>query len=495
MLPFYQNLPFFSIILAMLASIASPLFRKNHMAYRLTVATTVLIFGFSVVVAVCTMQAGTSFTYWLGHFPAPWGNELRAGTLEGLLAACFSGVMLLSLLGGHQDFDDDILRGKQGIYFLMLNLLTATLMVLVYTNDLFTGYVFLEISAIACCALVMARQTGPAIVSTIRYMIFNCVGSGLFLLGLSILYRCTGHLLMSNLHAKILEYAGRGEYIFPMIASFGLMTIGLAAKSGQFPFHSWLPGAHSNATTASSAVLSGLVLKGYVIFQIKLIIRVFSLDVVVRWHLAELLFVFGLLGMIIASVRAVQEEEAKRMIAFSTVAQIGYIYAAMGMSTLVGMAAACFQVIAHAFTKTMLFTSMGSLMDASNHEKNLHYLRGAARRSPLAGVAFTVGALSLCGFPLLAGFGAKYLIAEAAFHSPVYLMMTLVGLAISALLNAMYYIPAVVNLWMPSKIKYPPVQSDLSRKVALVLFIVVNVGLGVCFLPIMDLLSVGIVML
>ena len=91
--------------------------------------------------------------------------------------------------------------------------------------------------------------------------------------------------------------------------------------------------------------------------------------------------------------------------------------------------------------------------------------------------------------------GAKYLIAEAAFHSPVYLMMTLVGLAISALLNAMYYIPAVVNLWMPSKTKYPPVQSDLSRKVALVLFIVVNVGLGVCFLPIMDLLSVGIVML
>lgn len=80
-----------------------------------------------------------------------------------------------------------------------------------------------------------ARQTGPAIVSTIRYMIFNCVGSGLFLLGLSILYRCTGHLLMSNLHAKILEYAGRGEYIFPMIASFGLMTIGLAAKSRPVP--------------------------------------------------------------------------------------------------------------------------------------------------------------------------------------------------------------------------------------------------------------------
>ena len=183
------------------------------------------------------------------------------------------------------------------------------------------------------------------------------------------------------------------------------------------------------------------------------------------------------------------------MIAFSTVAQIGYIYVALGMSTLIGMAAACFQVIAHAFTKTMLFTSMGSMMDASSHEKNLHYLRGAARRSPLAGIAFTVGALSLCGFPLLAGFGAKYLIAEAAFHSPVYLMMTLIGLAVSALLNAMYYIPAVVNLWMPSQAQHPSVQSDLSRKAALVLFILVNIGLGVCFLPIMELLSVGIVML
>ena len=122
MLPFYQNLPFFSIILAMLASIASPLFRKTRMAYGLTVLTTALIFVFSVIVTICTLHAGTSFTYWLGHFPAPWGNELRAGTLEGLLAACFAGVMLLSLLGGHQDFDDDILQGKQGIYFLMLNL-------------------------------------------------------------------------------------------------------------------------------------------------------------------------------------------------------------------------------------------------------------------------------------------------------------------------------------------------------------------------------------
>jgi multicomponent Na+:H+ antiporter subunit D len=495
MLPFYQNFPFFSIILAMLASIASPLFRRTRSAYLMTVITTAILLVLSVAVAICTLESGTSFTYALGHFPAPWGNELRAGVLEGMMAACFSGVMLLSLLGGYQDFDDDILRGKQGIYFLMLNLLTSTLMVLVYTNDLFTGYVFLEISAIACCALVMARQTGMAIVCTIRYMIFNCLGSGLFLLGLAILYRCTGHLLMSNLHAKILEYAGSGTYIFPMIASFGLMTIGLAAKSGQFPFHSWLPGAHSNATTTSSAILSGLVLKGYIIFQIKLIIRVFSLDVVVRWHLAEMLFVFGILGMIIASVRAVQEEEAKRMIAFSTVAQIGYIYAAMGMSTLIGISAACFQVMAHAFTKTMLFTSMGSLMDASNHARNLHDLRGAARRSPLAGVAFTVGALSLCGFPLLAGFGAKYLIAEAAFHSPLYLMITLLGLAVSALLNAMYYIPAVVTLWMPTKERFTPVASDLSRRIALVLFIVVNVALGVFFLPIMDLLSVGIVLL
>ena len=495
MLPFYQNLPFFSILIAMLAAIVSPLIRRNKTAYLLTVAVNVLILIFSVIVALCTYRAGTSFTYWLGHYPAPWGNELRAGVLEGLMAACFSGVMLLSLMGGHQDFEHDITHGKQNLYFLMLNLLTAMLTALIYTNDLFTGYVFLEISAIAACAVVMAKQTGAAITCTIRYMIFNSLGSGLFLFGLSILYRCTGHLLMSSLHVKILEYAGSGQYIFPMIIAFGLMTIGLAAKSGQFPFHSWLPGAHANATTTSSAILSGLVLKGYIIFEIKLIWRVFSLDLMVRWHLADLLFFFGIFGMIVASLRALQAEEAKRMIAFSTVAQIGYIYTGLGLSTLLGLSAACFQVIAHAFTKTMLFSSMGSLMDANGHETQLHYLRGAARRAPLAGVAFTVGALGLCGFPLLAGFGAKYLLASAAYHSPVYLTVTLIALAISALLNAMYYIPAVVVLWSPDNRDYPPVRTDRSRKLALTLFILVNIALGVFFLPIMNLLSMGITML
>ena len=98
MLPFYQNLPFFSIILAMLASIASPLFRKTRMAYGLTVLTTALIFVFSVIVTICTLHAGTSFTYWLGHFPAPWGNELRAGTVYQVHVAAFQYDMLNEII-------------------------------------------------------------------------------------------------------------------------------------------------------------------------------------------------------------------------------------------------------------------------------------------------------------------------------------------------------------------------------------------------------------
>lgn len=482
-------------MLAMLVSIVCPLVKRTRPCYNLTVLATAMLFIFSVIVAICTGLQGESFTYQLGHFPAPWGNELRAGVLEGIMAACFTGVMLLSLTGGHQDFESDIENGKQNLYFLMINLLSASLLAQVYTNDMFTGYVFLEISGIAACAVVMATQTGLAIACTIRYMIFNSLGSGLFLLGVAILYRCTGQLLMEPLHNAVMLLSAQGSMVWPMIVSLGLMTVGLAAKSGQFPFHSWLPGAHSNATTTSSAILSGLVLKGYIIFEIKIIVRVFSLELLRQWHLTDILFLFGVGGMIIASLRARKEEQAKRMIAFSTVAQIGYIYAALGLGTKLGIAAACFQVIAHAFTKTMLFASVGTLIDVSGHEKRLHYLRGSARRAPLAGAAFTLGGLSLCGLPLLAGFGAKYLIANASFYNRYLTVAMLLALAFSSLLNALYYLPAIINFWMPPLEDYPVVRSDRSRRFSLIAFMIVNVALGVWFVPIMNLLLHGIELL
>ena len=120
------------------------------------------------------------------------------------------------------------------------------------------------------------RQRGMTVVATIRYLIMSLLGSGFFLFGVSILYTITGHLLMSNVQQSVIALVEPGQYTVPLVTSLGLMVLGLAIKSALYPFHSWLPNAHGSSTTASSAILSGLVLKGYIILLVKMCYRVFT---------------------------------------------------------------------------------------------------------------------------------------------------------------------------------------------------------------------------
>jgi multicomponent Na+:H+ antiporter subunit D len=450
MLPWYQNIPFVCIFLCMITGIVMPLFTSGTAARRVTISVSGIVCLLSVVLTCILFSGDERFVYKMGHFPAPWGNEIAAGPLEALLCAIYALVMALSLLGGGSGIDSDILAPKQPLYLVMMNMLLAALMALTYTNDIFTGYVFIEISTLAACAIVMARDTAKNIAATIRYLVISLLGSGLFLIGIVLLYCITGHLLMPNLKEKITELFATGLYMEPLTVVVGLITAGLAIKSALFPFHAWLPAAHGGATTASSAVLSGLVLKGYIVLLIKLFYSVFTIQVIRSLRIMDVMFVFGIAGMIYASIRAIREEHIKRMLAYSSVAQVGYIFMGLGLGTEAGMIAAVYQILVHAVTKSLLFLSAGRLIEVQGHEKSLYRLRGAGRNAPFAGIAFTLGALSMIGLPLLGGFMVKWRLAGASLLSPFKMWPGLIALAISSVLNAAYYIPAVIALWTPS---------------------------------------------
>ena len=189
------------------------------------------------------------------------------------------------LAGGKRDLFHDVLPGKLRLYFTMVNLLEASLLALVYTNDVFTGYVFIEISTIAACALVMAKDNGPNLIATIRYLFMSLVGSGLFLIGLTILNSITGYLLMPSLAEAVAELRLSESYTLPLTVAVGLLVAGLGVKSAMFPFHLWLPDAHGGATTASSAILSGLVLKGYIVLLLVMILL--TIPALVRGRLSR----------------------------------------------------------------------------------------------------------------------------------------------------------------------------------------------------------------
>ena len=501
MRPFYENLPFLTIFLPLLCGVASAAIRDGKKAYRLTLTSAAAVAVLSAALLYFVYTQDVSFTYTMGRFAAPYGNAVKAGPWQALLCTMFAVIMGLSLLGGGHSLFHDILPEKQGLYFVMANMTLAGLLALVYTNDMFTAYVFIEITTISACAMVMAKDTGPNLIATIRYLFMSLLGSGLFLIGLTLLNSIAGYLLMEPLAKAVAILAELGKFHRPLIVSMGLMTVGLGIKGAMFPFHLWLPDAHGGTTTASSAILSGLVLKGYIALLVTLMLRVFGLELMRRTGLCNVLLVLGLLGMIFGSLAAMREYHVKRMLANSSVAQIGYIFMGLGLGTEAGVAAACFHVLVHAACKPLLFICAGRLSTVSGHHRSLKNLRGSAYRDVAAGVGFTVGAMSMIGIPLLGGFVSKLYLSRAAVDSPA-VAAVLLTIAVSTVLNALYYVPAVLAIWVRPpwdevhlilrSVKPEDLKFDRSFFTAAAALTALIVLLGIVYHPILNVIRAGI---
>ncbi|MDD6466685.1 MAG: proton-conducting transporter membrane subunit [Erysipelotrichaceae bacterium] len=491
-----HNFPFFSIFLTMLGGIVTALIRDPKKALRLHQMIAIVVAILSLFLLISVTQNQESFTFMMGHFPAPWGNELRAGPLEALMAFFFSIIMFLTVTGGQTEIFRDIVTEKIKYFFVMMNLIFGSILALIYTNDVFTAYVFIEINTIASCAVIMAKGHGRSMIASIHYLIMSSLGSGLFLIGLCILYALTGHLLMPNIQQSLIVIAQSGEYHYTLLVVTGLIFIGLSVKSALFPFHTMLPNAYDHSVSAGAGILSGLVLKSYIILILKMIFNVFSFEVIQMLRIQHVLFVFGILGMIMGSIYAFKEVRIKKMLAFSSVAQVGYIFMGFGIGNMAGFVAACFHILAHAATKTLLFVSVGSLIDTNGGKKGIRDLQGTGRKNPFAGVAYTVGALSMVGVPLFAGFASKYFFAVATTGNQLVMTIVLAALAVSMILNAIYFIPTVISIWSEPTREFPKTpQPTLTFKVVCVAFIAINFILGMYFKPIIEVINLGLQLL
>ena len=169
---FVQNFPFFSIILSLFSGIISSVLPKRAAKWVNTVMI-ILVGIFSFILLFYMIGRGNSYTYMMGHFPAPWGTEIRVGVLEAGMALFFCIIMLLSLFGGRKKLDEEVEESKHSLYYILADLMLSSLLALVYTNDLFTAYVFVEINTIAACGLIMIRRNGRTIEAAVRYMIMS----------------------------------------------------------------------------------------------------------------------------------------------------------------------------------------------------------------------------------------------------------------------------------------------------------------------------------
>ncbi|HHV94490.1 MAG TPA: hypothetical protein GXX47_08165 [Firmicutes bacterium] len=403
-----DHLPVLVVVAPLCVSFVLPtLVRRLRLAEGLTTLIAVIgLSGAGYLASLVLSGGGTSTVYSMGGWPAPWGVELVVGSAAALMLLTAAMVSLPAVLFSVNHLSQEVGSSNRAVWFYTLFLLLyGALAGMAVTNDIFNVYVLVEVAMLSCCGMVAARTDSRAAESALTYLILVSLGSALLLGGIGLIYIITGHLNMGYASQELSRIWQDYPRVVRLAASFFL--VGLGVKSALFPLHVWLPDALSCAPSPASAVLSGLAVKGYLICLMKVLYNVFGGSLIQQLALDKIITVLGMAGIIAASLFALAQDELKRRLAFSTVAQLGYALLGMGLVNASALTGALFYMAAHAASTAVLFLAAGAIVTATG-KKRVSELAGIGRKMPVTMAAFTVGSLSLAGVPLFAGFVGKW---------------------------------------------------------------------------------------
>lgn len=377
----------------------------------------------------------------------PWNISIKICTIEALMSLLFTGIGFLVVWASITMIEQDVEEDKIPLYYALINILIGSLCAVVYFDNLLNIFVFVEISSFVSAGIVIIKNKRENYKAGLKYLTLSILASSLMLMGFISIYRSTGFLVMDDIKKSfVINFA---ENKTNLLYAIRFVTIGVAIKSALFPFHIWLPDAHGSAPSASSAILSGLVVKSYIILLIKILYITYGAEIVNQLNILPILLLLGVIGMIYGSLLAMMQEDLKKMLAYSSVAQIGYIFMGIGLGNVAGLMASLFHIINHAITKTCLFLVAGCVISQTKNQK-LRKMKGIGIEMPVTMSLFTICALSMIGIPPTLGFNSKWNFAQAITHSKH--LWVVIILSLSSLLNALYYLPVVIKAFFNEKI-------------------------------------------
>ncbi len=412
------------VFLPLLAALGCLLVTPPWLQNLLMVSAAIVQLFLAYRLAEIVSAAGTQ-TVVLGAHRLPLAIALRADGLSTLmiaLTAAVSAATAVYTCGWAADQSAPHGNGLRTLILLLLSGVSA----LFLADDLFNVYVTLEITTLAAVALVILAPGRGAAEAAMRYLLLAIIGSLLYLLGVAVIYAETGQLSMHRL-------AGTLPPTVMLQASLLLMTAGLGIKAAMFPVHAWLPAAHGSAPSAGSALLSALVAKG----AVYLILRIWTGPFAGVWTAgaAQLFAALGIAGMLYASVQALHQSSIKRVIAYSTVAQIGYLPLLMALPRSEAWLGAGFHAMSHGLAKAAMFLAAGNLI-AVHGDDHIRRLSGSGRRMGTNTLAMGMASISLIGLPPSGGFIAKWWVIQAALETGQWWWA--IALGIGSLLAAAY---------------------------------------------------------
>jgi formate hydrogenlyase subunit 3/multisubunit Na+/H+ antiporter MnhD subunit len=458
------------------------------------VALAILAAGLVITIAIADtlVRSGDAVVYILGGWAPPLGVALRADGLAVVMLLAVA--VVIGGIGVYARADFGTPPGVREaraplMFWLLLLAVWGSLNLVFVSGDLFTLYVALELLTFAGVPLVSLGGRPETLRSALRYLLYALFGSVLYLLGAVLLYGAYGTL-------DILLLAARVHPEPVTWAAAALMTVGLLAKTALFPLHLWLPPAHAGAPAAASAVLSGLVVKGSWFLAVRLWLDVFA--GVVTLPSAQTLAVLGAAAILVGNVVALGQARLKLLIAYSTVAQIGYLFLMFPLAA--GLAAAqldsaaavnggMLQAISHATAKAAMFMAAGLIYTTLGHDR-IADLRGVAQVLPMTIVAFALGGAALVGLPPSGGFLAKWLLISAAITTAQW-WWALVMLA-GGLLTSAYVFIVVVRAMAPAPAGWiPKATIPCYQEIAVLALALCSFLLGLVALCPVDVVQIG----
>ncbi|KPL19804.1 MAG: hypothetical protein AMJ92_01135 [candidate division Zixibacteria bacterium SM23_81] len=391
------------------------------------------IFNFALALRLIPDVLKQAIVVEIGGFPPPFGINLVAGPVGVLFSALIALAGLLVAVYALAY----ITEGPKEKYHMLYLLLLAGATGVVLTGDIFNLFVFFEILCISSYALVAYIGDRAGIESAIKYLIQGAVGSSFLLIGIGLLYGLFGTLNMADL-AQQIESASSISVFVPMV----LIITGLGVEAAIFPLNAWLPDAHSSAPSSISAILSGIAIEVGLYAVVRVLFTIFG---------ATNMFMFfaflGVLTLLIGEMCAFAQNNIKRMLAYSSIGQMGLIVFAMAIATSYALTGGLFQLVSHTLGKGLLFLTAGYMIYRSG-SMEISAFEGMGKRMPLTSLAFTIGAFSLVGLPPFVGFPSKFLIVRAALAKEEILFTVLIGLVLlGTVIEGAYFFRVVQVLY------------------------------------------------
>jgi len=428
------------IVVPLMSAPVCVLIRNATAAWVVAMAVSWAVFAVSLKLLFKVLAQG-EVIYRIGGWDAPWGIEYKLDILGAFVLIIVATVGAVVMPYAKKSVESEVPKERIYLFYTMLLLCLTGLLGIAVTGDAFNLFVFLEISSLSSYVLISLGRDRRALTAAYRYLIMGTIGATFYIIGVGLMYQMTGSLNIADLSTIMPAVADTRT----VLAAMAFLTVGISLKLALFPLHTWLPNAYTFSPSVVTVFLAATATKVSLYILLRIFFTIFGeVDLFSTFPIQPILMSMALAAMFLASLSAIWQENIKRMMAYSSIAQIGYMVLGVALATESGLAGGIIHMFNHALIKGTAFMAIGAII-YSTGAVTLQDLEGIGKRMPLLMAAFIVAGLGLIGVPLTAGFISKWQLVTATLEADMWPLAALI------LLSSLF---AVIYVWRIFEVAY-----------------------------------------